>query len=279
MTRVLITGVRGKTGVPLAGLLTARGVEVRGGSSTPERVDLPGVVPVSFSWDDQEGWAGALLGVDAVQVVRPDRADAPELVGALVDRVSPTTRVVLLSERSADTEGPEGWAMRAEAAVTRHPGDWSVLRPSWFMQVLGDPRFFRDVVVDDRTLPFPTGGAALAWIDARDIAAVAAAALLDEGHARAVHELTGPESLTLEETAAVLSAGLGGSPVQPRDVGVDAGLAGLDGFERELTALTYDRVRAGVFAPVTDTVERVLGRPAGTLRTWVADAGPGLRDA
>ena len=35
MTRVLITGVRGKTGAPLAQLLTADGVEVLGGSSSP----------------------------------------------------------------------------------------------------------------------------------------------------------------------------------------------------------------------------------------------------
>lgn len=50
MTRVLVTGVRGKTGVPLAQLLAARpGVEVLGGSSDPATVTLDGVQPTAFS--------------------------------------------------------------------------------------------------------------------------------------------------------------------------------------------------------------------------------------
>lgn len=71
MTRVLVTGVRGKTGVPLAQLLAARpGVEVLGGSSDPATVTLDGVQPTAFSWDDVSTWAAATDGVDAVYVVR-----------------------------------------------------------------------------------------------------------------------------------------------------------------------------------------------------------------
>jgi hypothetical protein len=51
-------------------------------------------------------------------------------------------------------------------------------------------------------------------------------------------------------------------------------VAGSDGFERELTALTFQRVHAGSFAVVTDTVLRVTGRPARTLETFLADCRP-----
>ncbi len=72
MTRVLVTGVRGKTGVPLAELLVARpGVEVLGGSSDPARVSLDGVRPIGFSWDHPAGWPAATDGIDAVYAVRP----------------------------------------------------------------------------------------------------------------------------------------------------------------------------------------------------------------
>ncbi|MCD4526151.1 NAD(P)H-binding protein [Nocardioides sp. cx-173] len=272
MTRVLVTGVRGKTGAPLAGLLLARGVEVLGGSSShPGTVTLDGVRPTSFSWDDPAGWDPALDGVDAVYVVRPDRADSPELIGALLGRAAPGTRVVLLSEQDADYEGPAGWAPRCEHAVRESGHDWTVLRPSWFMQVLTDPRFYRDQILEAGHLPFPSGGRSLAWIDARDIAAVAAQALLEEGHAGRVHEITGPEALSLPRTAELLSAALG-RPVTHQESSVADQLEGLEGFERDLTALTFARVRAGSFSAVTDTVHRVTGRPARSLAAFLDDA-------
>jgi hypothetical protein len=50
-------------------------------------------------------------------------------------------------------------------------------------------------------------------------------------------------------------------------------VAGTEGFERDLFALTFKRVHAGIFAAVTDTVERVTGRPARTLEAYFADFG------
>ncbi|MBY8874249.1 NAD(P)H-binding protein [Micromonospora sp. PLK6-60] len=272
ITRVLVTGVRGKTGAPLARLLVARGVEVLGGSSDPATVRIDGVRPTAFSWDDPSGWPAATEGVDAVYVVRPDRADAPELIGALLTETSPRTRVVLLSEQDADYMGPDGWAPRAERAVRDSGRAWTILRPSWFMQVFTDPRFYRDQIAGGGKLEFPGGGERLAWIDARDIAAVAERALLDEGHAGQAYEITGPEALSLPRTAELLSAAIG-HPLAHREVTVDEAVAGTTGFERELFVLTFERVHAGSFATVTDTVERVTGRPARTMRDFLADQG------
>ncbi|RKN45292.1 nucleoside-diphosphate sugar epimerase [Micromonospora endolithica] len=273
-TRVLVTGVRGKTGVPLARSLTTRpGVEVRGGSSDPSTVTIDGVRPTAFSWDEPAGWAAATDGAEAVYVVRPDRADAPDLIGALLHQTPPGARVVLLSERDADYTGPDGWAPRAERAVRDSGRAWTILRPSWFMQVFTDPRFYRDQITEAGELAFPSGGARVAWIDARDIAAVAERALLGDGHAGQVYELSGPQSLSLPRTAELLAAAAG-RPVVHREVTVDEALAGTSGFERDLTALTFERVRAGSFAAVTDTVERVTGRPARSLQDFLADTRP-----
>ena len=272
MTRVLVTGVRGKTGVALAELLVARpGVEVRGGSSSPAAVTITGVRPTAFSWDDPAGWEAATDGVDAVYVVRPDRADAPDLVGALL-AATPRTRVVLLSEQDVDSIAPDGWAPGVERAVRGSDHEWTILRPSWFMQVFTDPRYYRDPIAAGE-LPFPSGGAEVAWIDARDIAAVAERALLDDGHGGQVLELTGPEALSLPRTAELL-AQAAGRPVAHRETTIEDAVAGAEGFERELTTLTFERVRAGSFAVVTDTVERVTDRPPRTLRDFLTDRGP-----
>src|ERR671912_869476 len=208
MVRVLVTGVRGKTGVALAELLVARpDVEVCGGSSRPSAVTMDGVRPTAFSWDDPSGWAAATEGVDAVYIVRPDRADAPELIGALL-AATPRTRVVLLSEQDADSIPPDGWAPRAERAVRDSDHDWTILRPNWFMQVFTDPRYYRDPILAG-SLSFSSGGAAVAWIDARDIAAVVERTLLEPGHTGKTYELSGPEALTLPQTVELLSTAIG----------------------------------------------------------------------
>src|SRR5918998_2655439 len=173
MTRILITGVRGKTGAPLAERLARRdGVEVLGGSSDPSTVTIDGVRPTALSWDDPSGWPAATEGVDAVYVVRPDRSDAPELVAGLVAGTPTHAHVVLLSGQEADASPPDDWALRAEQAARDSGRSWTLLRPGWFMQVFADARFFRDEIVAGK-LPFASGGASVAWIDTRDIAAVA----------------------------------------------------------------------------------------------------------
>jgi len=273
--KVLVTGARAKTGAPAARQLAAAGVDVRGGSSDPSGVRIPGVGPVRFSWDEEETWAPALDGVDAVFLVRPDRADAPDLAARFVARTRPDTRVVLLSETAQGSYGPDDWAPRVEAAVRDSGRPWTVVRPGWFMQVLTDPRFFLGDLAEGR-LPFPSGDARLAWIDARDIAAVAVAALLDPAHEGLTHVVSGPEALTLAETADVLSTGLG-RPVRHEDVDVRTALTGIDGFDRQITEDTYARVRRGEFAEVTTTVEEVTGAPARTLAQFVADHADVLR--
>jgi uncharacterized protein YbjT (DUF2867 family) len=144
------------------------------------------------------------------------------------------------------------------------------------MQVFTDARFHRDQIADTGELPFASGGASVAWIDARDIAAVAERALPDEGHAGQVYELTGPESLSLPRTAELLGRAVG-HPVVHREVTVEDAAAGTGGFERELTVLTFERVRAGIFSVVTGTVERVTGRRARTLAAFLADSAPPIR--
>ena len=274
MTRVLITGVRGKTGAPLAELLAAQpDVEVLGGSSDPSSVEIDGVVPTQFSWDDAAGWAAAADGVDAVYVVRPDRADAPELVAGLVAETPRGARVVLLSEQDADSFAPDSWALRVEQVVRESGRAWTTLRPSWFMQVFSDPRYYRDEIAEHGRLPFASGGAGAAWIDARDIAAVAERALLDDAHDGRVYEFSGPEVLSVPRTAEVLSAALGRS-VSHEEITIEEAVAGMSGFDRDEFVWTFERFRDGVFAVVTDAVEQVTGRPARTLERFLADHGP-----
>ena len=274
MPDVLVTGARAKTGAPLTDLLAQEpGVVVLAGTRDPRlmRAGTAAVRPVRFDWDDPTTWPGAVDGVDGVFVVRPDRADAPELVAALVAATPRSAKVVLLSELDRGYFGPDDWAPRVERAVREGGRPWTILRPGWFMQVLADPRFFLDDLVQEGRLPLVTGGGAVSWIDSRDIAAVAARALLEDGNEGRVHELTGPEALTLVETAEVLGSVLGRT-VRPVELTMHEALAGVDDdFQRRNDEGAYDRIRTGMFGTLTDTVEQVTGRPPRTLRQFAAE--------
>jgi uncharacterized protein YbjT (DUF2867 family) len=131
----------------------------------------------------------------------------------------------------------------------------------------------------------PAADGASAWVDARDIAGVAAAALRSappEGSLTL--DVTGPEALTMADVAGVVSRGAG---IRLRYVALDpAGaeavlvrrLGPMGGF----LAAHFAAVAAGDFAGVADTVPRVAGRPPRSLldlvdedpRAW-RPSGPG----
>lgn len=268
MTRtVLVTGARGKTGREVATLLRDRPkISIRAGTSRPARATA---APVAFDWNDPVTWKAAVADVDAVYLMRPDIPDAPERIAGLVD-LNPAAHVVLLSEQGAASLPPDHWASRVENAVTTRAAAWTVLRPSWFHQVLTDPRFYRDTVRDDRVLSLPSGGAPLAWVDARDIAAVAVAALVaPSDHDGRAHTITGPESVPVVAVAGELSARLG-RPIRAIDPPVAEVVDGLDPWSAGILDDLYRRVRDGGFAEVSPAVEQITGQRPHSIQAFIA---------
>jgi uncharacterized protein YbjT (DUF2867 family) len=266
---VLVTGARGKTGREVVAQLAARGIPVRAGSRTPGATTAT-VRAVPFDWEDPATWGPATTGVEAVYLMRPDLEAAPDLVTDLV-RLSLGAHVVLLSEQGAEGLPGTSWERRVERAVTEGASTWTLLRPSWFHQVLTDPRYYLESIRADGVLPLSTGGAKFAFVDARDISAVAVAALLDrDGSAGAAYEITGPEGLTLEQVAELVAAA-SGRPVVAADPPVAEVVAGLEPWIVDVYGGALQRGRDGVFGEVTDDVERVTGRPPIPVATFVKE--------
>ena len=257
---ILVTGARGKTGREVVAQLAARGVAVRAGSSEP-RDAAESIRPVRFAWDDPATWAEAVRGVDAVYLMRPEVADAAARVAELVSTV-PDAHIVLLSEQGAGELPDASWERGVERAVTDRARTWTLLRPSWFHQVLTDPRFYLGPIRRDGVLPLSTGGASIAFVDARDIAAVAVSALLGaEGSVGAAYEITGPQALSLQDVADLVGSAAGRSVVAV-DVPLDDAVAGMPPWLTDVLRGLFQRVRDGVFGRVTDDVQRVTGTPA-----------------
>lgn len=270
MTRtVLVTGARGKTGREVVSQLRHHpGVVVRAGSSQPARKPSPTVRPVTFDWHAPATWPEAVNGADAIYLMRPDLPDAPERIAGLV-HLSPHAHVVLLSEQGATRLPPEHWVRQVEDAVVTQTTGWTLLRPSWFHQVLTDPRFYRDSIRTDRVLSLPSGGAPIAWVDAHDIAAVAVAALLTPAeHHDQAHTLTGPAALPVSAVVEALSARLG-QPIRADDPPPQQALHGLDPWTTDILANLYDRVRQGDFAEISTAVEQITNSPPTSMGEFI----------
>ncbi|GAB6898886.1 NmrA family NAD(P)-binding protein [Kineosporia succinea] len=268
MTRtVFVTGARGKTGREVMAQLAGRpGVTVRGGTSREKHQNHP--TTVAFDWRDESTWPKALDGADAVYIGRPDVEDSPELITRLL-ATAPGVHVVLVSEQGAEKVGPEGWVSRVESAVTTGADSWTVLRPSWFQQVFTDPRYFLEAIRRECTISLPTEGAPIAWVDTRDIAAVAVEALLDPaGHHGRAHTVTGPQAVTTAQIAAAVSAATG-TTVTAVTPPLAESLAGAPAWLADVVGGMFGRVHDGTFAQVSDCVETVTGQPPRSVGAFV----------
>jgi uncharacterized protein YbjT (DUF2867 family) len=154
---------------------------------------------------------------------------------------------------------------RLESHVESLGVDYTFLRPNFYMQTLG-LGFLAERIQRTGRFAMPVERARVSLVDSRDVAAVAAAALVGEEHFGQAYTLTGPESLSHEEMAASIGRASGRSVTfEPcSDEEMLGWLVGA-GWAREAAGVVislYQSVRAGVRERVTTDVETVLGRPA-----------------
>jgi uncharacterized protein YbjT (DUF2867 family) len=205
---------------------------------------------------------GALHGVDRLHItVTAGLAEVgPELVRRAVDAGVRRITVVW-----GGAVGP------VEQAVAESGVEWTRLEPQEFMSnTLTWAESIRTEGVVREPYDLPS-----ALVHEADIGAVAAIALLDDGHAGRAYNLTGPEPLTLRERIAILSRAIG------RDIAF-VPITHEQAVERLMATHGASRADAeyviGWYAAptddattVVDTVERVTGRPARTFAQWVTE--------
>src|SRR5580693_6734772 len=262
---VLILGGTGRTGSLLAGKLARRGVATR--TAARRGAD------VRFDWDDPATHADALADVDRLYLVTPVlRVRYADRIAGFLDlaQSAGVRHVTFLSTYNAD-RAPHGIDIAAVEAdlYARQAVTHSVLRPAWVMQNFTDDH----LPVIDGVITVPSGGGTEAFVDADDIAAVAAETLLDPGaHAGARYTLTGPQALTFGEAADIIAAAAG-RPVVYHDIDQEAWISGAlaagvpADYAVMLRWLTGAVISGHGSVPVGD-VEKVTGRQPATFREF-----------
>ncbi len=274
---ILITTGGGKVGQHVVSQLAQKKMPTRAGFHTQAKVAAlreTGVEASVLDFENPKSLAAAFRGIDTLFLVSPGSPDQGRHEENLLVEAkrAGVKRIVKLSGKISDDEtgGFSQWNRDAERRIKHSGIPHTILRGNYFMQNLfGNAEQIKKGA-------FTNGPAAkrIALIDTRDIAAVAVAALTEEGHAGKTYDLNGPELLDGHAQAAVISSVLG-RPVKYLDVSVADFVEQLKCF-----GLPAWMVEAfGVAAAATEIpgdqssadVERILRRKPGTLEQFARD--------
>ncbi|MEV0387638.1 NAD(P)H-binding protein [Nonomuraea sp. NPDC050643] len=255
---ILVLGATGSTGRRVAELLRAAGHSVRAASRSGA---------TTFDWGRPDTWAPALSGASALYLMAPDGTPVDPAFVALAEAQG-VGRIVLLSSSGIEIMGDER-LMAAERTVRDSGAAWTILRPSWFAQNF-DEGFLQPAITAGEVM-LPMGDVGQAFVDAGDIAAVAAAALTEEGHAGRSYEITGPRSLPFGEAVEIIGRAIGR---ELRYLGGDEDYIAAQGFSGQAIAeaKTFAALRDLGDQPVSEAVSQVTGRPPKPFETYAREA-------
>ncbi len=275
---VLVTGATGRVGRLVVDLLAEAGVPVRALTHRPEAVaTLPAnVEAVIGDLTAPESLDAALRGVGAVFLVwTVPPATAPAVVERLATHAR---RVVFLS---SPHQTPHPFFQQPNPMATLHADIEGLIAASGLESTVIRPGMFASnalfwwasAIRNDGIVRWPYGAAETAPVDERDVAAVVARTLVENGHAGGDHVLTGPELLSQAEQVRIIADVLGR---QIRFVELSP-----DEFRRE-TEGSWPRpvvdmllaawgATTGRQAFVTTAIFDILGSPPRTFRQSIAD--------
>ncbi len=274
---ILITGATGNVGLETIRALPVT-TPVRAGVRSPERAAdiFPAhVEPIRFDFTDPTTYAPTLDGVRRVLLVRPPQVT--DVKRDIVPFIHAMTEVGIQQVAFLSVMGAEDMSFiphaKIENALIESGLPWTLLRPGFFNQNLSTTHA-TDIRERDEIF-VPAGNGKTSFIDVRDIGAVAALTLTDDGHIAQAYTLTGNESLTYNEIAAILSDVLG----RPIRYTRPNPLHFLWREWRNGTPLAYAVTMTGIYLPtylnrtghLTDTTEQLLGRPPISFRQFAAD--------
>ncbi|WP_431893953.1 NAD(P)H-binding protein [Nonomuraea sp. bgisy101] len=270
---ILVTGATGTVGRHIVSQLAEAGHSVRALTRDPGRASFPeGVEVVAGDLSVTDTLQAAFDGVTAVHLINFGGDDYAPLPNGqeIVDlaRKAGVRRVTVLGGWDESTLEP---ALRA--------GDlpWTYIRPTEFMS---NSLKWADAVRTEGAVHEPFGDATTALVHEADIAAVAATALVEDGHGGKIYGLTGPERLTTRDKVRLIGEALGReipfvelTPEQAKE------RMAAEGTPQEMIDFLLDvfgnvPVEANI---VNSVVFDVTGRAPRTFAQWAAENADSFR--
>lgn len=275
---ILVTGATGNVGSQVVEQLIASGVTPRvavRSINKAESLKKAGAEPVEMDLDRPETVQSALTGVDKVFLVSPFVPNMVELTAILIEAAKRANvqQIVKLSALAQPGIALSKWHEEMEKAITSSNIPFTFLRPNGFMQNFVNA--MAESIKSDNAFYLNAGDGKVSFVDTRDIASVAVAALITSGHEGQSYTITGAQALSHAETAAILSQVLGRTINYvdvPEDV-VRQGMQGAGMPEPTVNALLelYASYKAGQAATVSPVVEQVTGKQPISFEQFAKD--------
>lgn len=270
--KVLVIGATGNIGAPLVAELVRRGQMVKAASRTGRTI--AGAESVVFDLADASSFAAAFEEVDRAYVMVPTGHLGVEgllkpLIRFAADR---KVKVVLQSVFGVDADDSNPYR-QAELFLEETLAPHVILRPNWFADNFHT--FWLEGIRGHSVIGVPAGDGKSSFIDVRDIAASAAAALTSDAFVGKAFNLTGPEALDYAEAAKLITSAAGRTItyISTSDEAFIEALveAGVPRDYAAFLASIFYPVREGWTAAVTEDVKTLTGNEPRSLATYVAD--------
>lgn len=276
--KILVTGATGNVGGVLVNALSSLQVPVRAALlSLAERPQDWGadVESAEFDFGNPATYPAAFDGVDRLFLMRPPAiSDIDRYIKPVIDYAAThgIVQIVFLSLAGAEKNRfvPHH---KVEKLLVNGSTPYTLLRAGFFMQNLSTTH--RADIIEHDDVFVPAGKGKTAFVDARDLAAVAALTLTQSGHENKAYHLTGSEALDYYDVAAIMSDVLA-RPIRYSRPSLLKFARRMHkrghpwGYVGVMSGI-YMTTRFGMAATVTDEIGRLLGRPPLTVRQFVED--------
>ncbi len=269
--KILVIGSTGTIGTPLVKALLAKGERVKAASRTGNAAD--GAEGVRFDYTDASTYADAFDGVDRLfLILAGGRLDAIDALTPVVQEAARReVKIVFLSVFGVDADDSIPYR-QIELKIIASGVPYVILRPNWFADNF---HTYWKAGIEHGEIAVPAGEGKSSFIDVRDIADSAAAALTSNAFDGKAFNLTGPKAFGYGEAAAIISQAIG-KPVGYSAVSDEAFIAILTGAGvpkdyASFLASIFHPVREGWTSAVTGDVETLTGRAPRSLETYVGD--------
>ena len=284
---IVVTGATGHIGGELVRLLSDKGVTLRAVTRDPRRTPpLPGVAWVQADLRDARSLRDVFLGAETMFLLTSNAEDMGTLQRNAIEAAGSAGVAYVVKGSalgaSSRSRSPIGRSHYEVETVLQGSGmAWTILRPHVFMQNLLDAA---PTIAREGTVRAASGEGKIPFIDAKDIAAVAAAVLTTPGHQSRKYVLTGPEALSYGDVARILSEATGRRVEYAAESaeGAEARLVAEGAsrwmIESALALAAYQR-EGGPTAVVSPAVKEILGRPPRSFREFVRDHVSAFRGA
>ncbi len=275
---ILVTGVTGNVGKEVINQLIGKGLSVKAAArnlAKVESAELKEANIVLLDYDRPETFEPALAGIERLFVVPPPANPRQhELIIPMIDIAAQTGVRHIANLSAIGVENNETLPMRMTERHIENSGiAYTLLRPNWFMQNCNNSML--EGIREQGGIYVPANKAKTSFIDVRDIATVAIAALTTEKHMNRAYTLTGGKALDHYEMAKILSDVTGKNiqyfPMSDEDMRGALKSAGLGDDSIEMLIDLYQFVRHGGTEYVSPDIAKILGREPITFEQYAHD--------